>query len=1184
MVTQKKRNLPRRCLPRVGGSMDVSVCDISVIIPIGPGHASVARHAVQSAIDQTIKCNIITINDSAGRGPAWARNRGVGRATTPLVVFLDADDMLVPTYAQETLQAIDWPNKPNSYIYTDWIDSTGVVRSPSERPYDGVFGGWHTITALIPIHWIRYIGGFDEALKHGGEDREFWYRLRFAGCCGTILHRPLLQYSNAENLRSRLWATHPDRLKLNQKIMQLYGGIDMCKSCGSSGSNRNKTTVAQHAHVTPGARNKTVLDFQKPQRFMVIIGNNTIEIDCSVLVRPRWRGNRTVVGRGTGYTYPRCASGDLLFIDPRDARAGSSDWAAVQPPAPTPAVPPPIGAGIVAEQKPRNVVSVVASHFHDVDIPKTISSVSVPPTKSSPDYERVTTLGQIALNREVNNSEGYQPTSISVDEIEIAIIQGGWSPLAGGDNPTGPQQNPREFAEFLHWCNNRGIKNVLELGTGRGGTARVMADLLNWKITTVDIKPQEFENENITFVQATTVDASVLLYGTKFDMVLIDASHEYYDVKRDHLLFQNHAPVVAFHDIAPGRVCCDGVARYWSELDVNNKQTSISADFPIGIGWYEQELLPGVDLSIVSGTYNRLEFLQNMVASARAIIPKGTTYEFVIIDGGSTDGTLEWLSTQTDIRVIKDGKLLGAIDSFTRGAYAARGRYVLLANDDITFKSGSIAAALGYIDSVPTCGAVAFADDRVSKKTGREPMHRVARLAGQDAQGNPLIYAQVGLFRKWLGNYVDWWGANTGMKDARTYAGDNYLSTKILELGYTVDAVSECQIDDLMAKDDLRTLNNQMEIVETPGGRRLPRDAAVYFAQYPHGPVIPPTCAVCLPPINNNSQNITLETKLRILYLPLYSGVQAKREIAYKNKCGLRDALSKIGMVAEVDYRNTNKEIVFDLSDYVRVWQPDLLIMQYHGDATITPEMLSRVREIRPDITIVNWNGDWQTEKHASPQVLGVLEQVDLHLSKQAAFENLYKAKNIPWHYWQQGYEHAIDVDITTAPKHDVVCLMNVNMPYRRSFAEVVENIADINLGLYGAGWSRPSGNTHLDYGAGEALYKNAKISLSDTAPNGRGYCSNRVIQTLAAGGALLLLQKSPGLSTYTGLRSGIHYIAWDTLAELPELIHRWLRPENEARRNKIARAGQEYILKNFTFDALIRNLWFEIMPKVWSV
>jgi len=106
-------------------------------------------------------------------------------------------------------------------------------------------------------------------------------------------------------------------------------------------------------------------------------------------------------------------------------------------------------------------------------------------------------------------------------------------------------------------------------------------------------------------------------------------------------------------------------------------------------------------LSVVTGTYNRRESLAQMIASARREIPRGIAYEFVVVDGGSTDGTLEWCKQQPDVYLIQHGALLGAIRAFCDGARTARGEYVLLANDDIEFRPYSIIAAISFRDLLP---------------------------------------------------------------------------------------------------------------------------------------------------------------------------------------------------------------------------------------------------------------------------------------------------------------------------------------------------------------------------------------------------------------------------------------------------------------------------------------------------
>jgi len=57
------------------------------------------------------------------------------------------------------------------------------------------------------------------------------------------------------------------------------------------------------------------------------------------------------------------------------------------------------------------------------------------------------------------------------------------------------------------------------------------------------------------------------------------------------------------------------------------------------------------DVSVVIGTYNRRRYLKGTIESVREEL-HGIAHELIIVDGGSTDGTIRWLVRQRDVIAI----------------------------------------------------------------------------------------------------------------------------------------------------------------------------------------------------------------------------------------------------------------------------------------------------------------------------------------------------------------------------------------------------------------------------------------------------------------------------------------------------------------------------------------------------
>ena len=82
---------------------------VATVIPYSPEHTSegMLLRAKESVRAQSVPTEIITIEESAHKGPAWARNAGMRATEADFVAFLDADDVWYPDKLEKQLKAMD---------------------------------------------------------------------------------------------------------------------------------------------------------------------------------------------------------------------------------------------------------------------------------------------------------------------------------------------------------------------------------------------------------------------------------------------------------------------------------------------------------------------------------------------------------------------------------------------------------------------------------------------------------------------------------------------------------------------------------------------------------------------------------------------------------------------------------------------------------------------------------------------------------------------------------------------------------------------------------------------------------------------------------------------------------------------------------------------------------------------
>ncbi|SFE15340.1 Glycosyltransferase, GT2 family [Paenibacillus algorifonticola] len=100
--------------------------------------------------------------------------------------------------------------------------------------------------------------------------------------------------------------------------------------------------------------------------------------------------------------------------------------------------------------------------------------------------------------------------------------------------------------------------------------------------------------------------------------------------------------------------------------------------------------------SIIIPTYNRLPLLQEAIYSIRSSTPEA--YELIVVDNGSTDGTIEYLREQ-NITFVGLPCNQGFPAACNWGLRLARGDYFLLLNNDVLVTAGWLGKLHRALDS-----------------------------------------------------------------------------------------------------------------------------------------------------------------------------------------------------------------------------------------------------------------------------------------------------------------------------------------------------------------------------------------------------------------------------------------------------------------------------------------------------
>ncbi len=190
-------------------------------------------------------------------------------------------------------------------------------------------------------------------------------------------------------------------------------------------------------------------------------------------------------------------------------------------------------------------------------------------------------------------------------------------------------------------------------------------------------------------------------------------------------------------------------------------------------------------VSLVLGSYNRKEFLIEAIQSIRRNgieVP----YEIIVVDGGSTDGSKEWLGSQADIiTIIQHNRIAPEGQTVRRrswgyfmnlGFKCAEGQYIVMISDDSLLVPGAVMNGIRHCEALQrqgrNIGAVAF----YWRNWPEQQDYWVGLTCGGKMFVNHGLYVRAALER------VGW----IDEERYRFYCADGDVCLKLWEQGYEV--------------------------------------------------------------------------------------------------------------------------------------------------------------------------------------------------------------------------------------------------------------------------------------------------------------------------------------------------------------------------------------------------------------
>ncbi len=162
------------------------------------GSTDASREVVQAIIDENPEAEIHFFSGE-NRGVSFGRNFLIEKATSPVLVLQDPDDIMLPGFVAEAIKAMRATGA--RIVYSD-VDVFGVQEThwqpPPFDPFGIRYGNCLASFSMLDRELWRAAGGFNEALPFN-EDWSFFMRASLEGPVVHRLDKPYFRYRQTES-------------------------------------------------------------------------------------------------------------------------------------------------------------------------------------------------------------------------------------------------------------------------------------------------------------------------------------------------------------------------------------------------------------------------------------------------------------------------------------------------------------------------------------------------------------------------------------------------------------------------------------------------------------------------------------------------------------------------------------------------------------------------------------------------------------------------------------------------------------------------------------------------------------------------------------------------------------------------------------------------------------------------